>query len=168
VSSVVEGPLAPPHAPADIFFLIPWISWANILRSKRRSKTTATLGDSGAYRQPGCTTNDNQFPIPGHFTGAQRLVPTPSAIPTAAAKEQHKEDNDQKSCGVHFALLSRTVRATAACLNSGNAQSSARQITCSSHNTMIRPSGAPSNHKIKGMLASQLNIGRTHRSLESS
>ena len=97
------------------------------------------------------------------FTEARSLVPAPSAIPAATAEEQHKEDNDQKSCGVHFALLSRTVRA-AACLNSGNAQSSARQMTCSSHNTMIRPSGAPSNHKIKGMLTSQLNIGKTHSS----
>ena len=33
---------------------------------------------------------------------------------------------------------------------------------------MISPIGAPSNHKIKGMLASQVNSGRTHISLESS
>ena len=126
MSLVVNDPLAPPHAPADILFLIPGISWANILRSKRRSKTTATLGDGGACRQPGRKSNDNQFPIPGQFTGAQRLVPAPSAIPATAAKEQHEEDNDQKSCGVHFALLSRTVRATAVFLYSANAQGSAR------------------------------------------
>ena len=29
-----------------------------------------------------------------------RLVPAPSAVPTATADQQHYEDNDQKSCGV--------------------------------------------------------------------
>ena len=171
VSSVVNGPLAPPHAPADILFLVPRISWPKILRSKRRSKTTATLGNSEVCRQPGRTTNDNPFPIRSHFTGARCLVPAPSAIPTATAKEQYQEDNDQKSCGVHFALLSRTV-ASCCCefwqRAKFSASSSARQMTCSNHNTMIRPSGAPSNHKIKGILTSQLNIGRTHSSRESS
>ena len=32
------------------------------------------------------------------------LVPTSSAIPAAAEKEQHKQDNDEKCCGIHVIL----------------------------------------------------------------
>ena len=48
VSSAVNDPLAPPHTTADIFFLIPGISWANILLSEGRSEAPTTLSDSGA------------------------------------------------------------------------------------------------------------------------
>jgi hypothetical protein len=35
---------------------------------------------------------------------AKSLEPTPSAVPTATADQQHNENDDKKSCGVHVAL----------------------------------------------------------------
>jgi hypothetical protein len=39
------------------------------------------------------------------FHGIGRLEPAPTPIPTAAADQQHNNDNDQKSSGVHVVLL---------------------------------------------------------------
>jgi len=110
VSSVVNDPLAPPHTTPDILVLIPGISRANVLRSKGPSEATAPLGDSGDCRQNGRATNDNQFPICGHFTGAERLIPAPSAIPAATAEKQDQKDDDQKSCGIHMLPSFRGAR----------------------------------------------------------
>jgi len=38
-------------------------------------------------------------------TIGSRLVPASAAIPTAAADQQHNDDNDQKCLGIHIALL---------------------------------------------------------------
>src|SRR5262245_56083209 len=37
------------------------------------------------------------------------LVPAPSAIPAATAKQQHKHDNDEKCCGIHVTLPQRKL-----------------------------------------------------------
>ena len=46
-------------------------------------------------------------PTEFEFFGTYTLEPAPSAVPTATADQQHYEDNDQKSCGVHIVLLQR-------------------------------------------------------------
>jgi hypothetical protein len=40
-----------------------------------------------------------------HHVEALPLVPASAAVPTAAAEQQDNDDNDQKCCGIHIALL---------------------------------------------------------------
>src|SRR5262249_53713431 len=50
VALVVNDPLAPPHATAGVFFLVPRVSGANVLRD-RQSETTAALSECRACGQ---------------------------------------------------------------------------------------------------------------------
>src|SRR5262249_13014640 len=112
VALVVNDPLAPPHATAGVFFLVPWVSGANVCRD-RQSEPDAALSECRACGQNRQATCDDAPEVCDHLQRKRSrrncrllLVPASAAVPATAAEKQHQDNDDQKSRGIHIALLS--------------------------------------------------------------